>query len=125
MRRKFLISSIALLVAVVGLITWKPQLWWLALLTVPFNLLGLATIFKKPYSASILNLAGMSFGSISKNATLAFNGGAKVAKYHRNTMEALKELLTHIGLTDTKGIDKKYIMKKISGTETKSYEEIY
>ncbi|WP_445731174.1 FMN-binding glutamate synthase family protein [Mariniflexile sp.] len=41
----------------------------------------------KPYSASILNLAGMSFGSISKNATLAFNGGAKIAGFAQNTGE--------------------------------------
>ncbi len=40
-----------------------------------------------PYSASILNLAGMSFGSISKNATLAFNGGAKIAGFAQNTGE--------------------------------------
>ena len=41
----------------------------------------------KPYSASILNLAGMSFGSISKNATLAFNAGAKIAGFAQNTGE--------------------------------------
>jgi glutamate synthase domain-containing protein 2 len=41
----------------------------------------------KPYSASILNLAGMSYGSISKNATLAFNGGAKIAGFAQNTGE--------------------------------------
>lgn len=40
-----------------------------------------------PYSASILNLAGMSYGSISKNATLAFNGGAKIAGFAQNTGE--------------------------------------
>ncbi|MEQ3676135.1 MAG: FMN-binding glutamate synthase family protein [Dokdonia sp.] len=41
----------------------------------------------KPYSASILNLAGMSYGSISKNATLALNGGAKIAGFAQNTGE--------------------------------------
>ena len=41
----------------------------------------------KHYSASILNLAGMSYGSISKNATLAFNGGAKIAGFAQNTGE--------------------------------------
>ncbi len=41
----------------------------------------------KPYSSSILNLAGMSYGSISKNATLAFNGGAKIAGFAQNTGE--------------------------------------
>ncbi|MFC4094768.1 FMN-binding glutamate synthase family protein [Euzebyella saccharophila] len=41
----------------------------------------------KPYSASILNLAGMSYGSISKNAILAFNGGAEIAGFAQNTGE--------------------------------------
>ncbi len=41
----------------------------------------------KPYSASILNVAGMSYGSISKNATLALNGGAKIAGFAQNTGE--------------------------------------
>ena len=42
---------------------------------------------KKPYSASILNIGGMSYGSISKNATLAFNGGAKQGGFAQNTPE--------------------------------------
>ncbi len=46
-----------------------------------------SSLCEKPYSASILNLAGMSFGSISKNATLAFNGGAKIAGFAQNTGE--------------------------------------
>ena len=33
---------------------------------------------KQPYSASILNISAMSFGSLSKNAILALNGGAKL-----------------------------------------------
>lgn len=33
----------------------------------------------KPYSASILNISAMSFGSLSKNAVLAMNTGAKLA----------------------------------------------
>ncbi|KKM63351.1 hypothetical protein LCGC14_1512390 [marine sediment metagenome] len=47
MRRIFLISSIALLVVLAGLITWKPHLWLLALLIVPFILLGLSDYFQK------------------------------------------------------------------------------
>ncbi len=31
-----------------------------------------------PYSASILNISAMSYGSLSKNAVLALNGGAKM-----------------------------------------------
>jgi glutamate synthase domain-containing protein 2 len=46
-----------------------------------------SSLCTQPYSASILNLAGMSFGSISKNATLAFNGGAKIAGFAQNTGE--------------------------------------
>jgi glutamate synthase domain-containing protein 2 len=46
-----------------------------------------SSLCPKHYSASILNLAGMSYGSISKNATLAFNGGAKIAGFAQNTGE--------------------------------------
>ncbi|PWK24181.1 glutamate synthase-like protein [Maribacter polysiphoniae] len=49
----------------------------------------------------------------------------KVANYHRNTMEGLRELLASIGLKDTMGIDKKYIIKRTGETQTRSYEEIY
>ena len=41
----------------------------------------------KSYSASILNIGGMSYGSISKNATLALNGGAKLGNFAQNTGE--------------------------------------
>lgn len=42
---------------------------------------------KKPYSASILNISAMSFGSLSKNAILALNGGAKLGSFAHNTGE--------------------------------------
>jgi len=42
---------------------------------------------QKPYSASILNISAMSFGSISKNAVLALNTGAKVGGFAHNTGE--------------------------------------
>lgn len=42
---------------------------------------------KQPYSASILNIGGMSYGSISKNATLSLNGGAKLGSFAQNTGE--------------------------------------
>ncbi len=50
---------------------------------------------KQPYSASILNISAMSYGSLSSNAVLALNGGAKdgnfahctgegsISKYHK------------------------------------------
>jgi glutamate synthase domain-containing protein 2 len=41
----------------------------------------------KPYSASILNISAMSFGSLSKNAILALNKGAKEGGFAHNTGE--------------------------------------
>lgn len=42
---------------------------------------------KQPYSCSILNVSAMSYGSISQNATLALNGGAKLGNFATNTGE--------------------------------------
>lgn len=42
---------------------------------------------KQPYSASIYNVAAMSFGSLSTNAILALNGGAKIGNFAHNTGE--------------------------------------
>lgn len=42
---------------------------------------------KQPYSASILNISAMSFGSLSKTALLALNKGAKDGKFYHNTGE--------------------------------------
>jgi glutamate synthase domain-containing protein 2 len=41
----------------------------------------------QPYSMSLLNIAAMSFGSLSNNAVLALNGGAKIAGFAHNTGE--------------------------------------
>ncbi len=41
----------------------------------------------KPYSASRLNISAMSFGSLSKNAVLAMNKGAKIGNFAQNTGE--------------------------------------
>lgn len=41
----------------------------------------------KPYSASILNISAMSYGSLSKNAIMALNGGAKLDNFAHNTGE--------------------------------------
>ncbi|HQU91855.1 MAG TPA: FMN-binding glutamate synthase family protein [Pyrinomonadaceae bacterium] len=41
----------------------------------------------KPYLASRLNISGMSFGSLSKNAVLAMNKGAKLGNFAQNTGE--------------------------------------
>ncbi|MGM8363375.1 FMN-binding glutamate synthase family protein [Flavobacterium sp. ARAG 55.4] len=47
---------------------------------------------KQPYSASLLNISAMSFGSLSENAILALNKGALRGHFYHNTGEG--------GLTD-------------------------
>lgn len=42
---------------------------------------------ENPYSASILNVSAMSYGSISKNAVMALNKGAKMGYFAHNTGE--------------------------------------
>ncbi|MCL4113850.1 UNVERIFIED_CONTAM: hypothetical protein GTU68_043600 [Idotea baltica] len=39
------------------------------------------------YSSSLLNISAMSFGSLSKNAIMALNGGAKIGGFAHNTGE--------------------------------------
>ena len=41
----------------------------------------------QPYSASILNISAMSYGSLSMNAIRALNGGAKDGDFYHNTGE--------------------------------------
>lgn len=42
---------------------------------------------QQPYMASIFNVAAMSFGSLSKNAVEALNGGARLGEFAHNTGE--------------------------------------
>jgi glutamate synthase domain-containing protein 2 len=42
---------------------------------------------RNPYLASILNIGGMSYGSVSRNATLALNAGAAIGHFAHNTGE--------------------------------------
>jgi len=42
---------------------------------------------KQPYSASLLNISAMSFGSLSNRAVMALNKGAKIGSYAHNTGE--------------------------------------
>lgn len=42
---------------------------------------------KQPYSASLLNVGAMSFGSLSKNAVMSLNGGASIGGFAHNTGE--------------------------------------
>ena len=41
----------------------------------------------QPYSSSIFNISAMSFGSLSKNAIMALNGGARIGNFSHNTGE--------------------------------------
>src|SRR5690606_28572466 len=41
----------------------------------------------QPYSASVFNISAMSYGSLSKNAVLALNAGAKIGNFAHNTGE--------------------------------------
>lgn len=41
----------------------------------------------KPYDCSIFNVSAMSFGSLSKNAVMALNRGAKMGGFYHNTGE--------------------------------------
>lgn len=41
----------------------------------------------KPYSASMFNISAMSYGSLSKNAIIALNTGAKMGGFYHNTGE--------------------------------------
>jgi len=42
---------------------------------------------RQPYSCSLFNVAAMSFGSLSKNAVMALNGGAAIGGFAHNTGE--------------------------------------
>lgn len=42
---------------------------------------------EKPYQASLFNISAMSYGSLSKNAILALNSGAKQGGFYHNTGE--------------------------------------
>jgi glutamate synthase domain-containing protein 2 len=42
---------------------------------------------KQPYEASVLNVSAMSYGSLSKNAVMALNGGAAIGGFAHNTGE--------------------------------------
>jgi glutamate synthase domain-containing protein 2 len=42
---------------------------------------------KQPYSASIYNISAMSYGSLSQNAILSLNSGAKIGGFAHNTGE--------------------------------------
>jgi len=42
---------------------------------------------KKPYSAALLNISAMSFGSLSANAIMALNKGAKLGNFYHDTGE--------------------------------------
>ena len=49
----------------------------------------------KPYLSSRLNISGMSFGSLSKNAVLAMNKGAKIGNFARTQAKAVSARITY------------------------------
>ncbi len=53
----------------------------------PFRITVGGPYCKQPYSASILNISAMSFGSLSANAIMALNEGAKIGKFAQDTGE--------------------------------------
>jgi len=46
-----------------------------------------SSLCKHHYNASVLNISAMSFGSLSKNAIMALNRGAKMGNFYHNTGE--------------------------------------
>jgi glutamate synthase domain-containing protein 2 len=46
-----------------------------------------SSLCQQPYSASVLNISAMSYGSLSKNAILALSSGAKKGHFYHNTGE--------------------------------------
>ncbi|MCP4937179.1 MAG: FMN-binding glutamate synthase family protein [bacterium] len=53
----------------------------------PFRVTVGGPYCKQPYSASILNISAMSFGSLSANAIMALNEGAKIGSFAHDTGE--------------------------------------
>jgi glutamate synthase domain-containing protein 2 len=46
-----------------------------------------SSLCNQPYSASVLNISAMSYGSLSKNAIMALSKGAKKGEFYHNTGE--------------------------------------
>lgn len=67
---------------------WSPHSMFPAPLKqdAPRVLIGAGTC-TRPYEASLLNISAMSYGSLSKNAILALNHGAKKGHFYHNTGE--------------------------------------
>lgn len=42
---------------------------------------------RQPYSAALLNISGMSYGALSRNAVMALNQGARMGGFYHNTGE--------------------------------------
>lgn len=76
--------------------TYEPGYEWInhSINAIPFSEMNLDPKVKigseqctKPYNASLLNISAMSFGSLSKNAIIALNEGAKQGGFFHNTGE--------------------------------------
>ena len=92
---------------------------------------------KQPYSASILNISAMSFGSLSKPALQALNKGAKAGGFYHNTgeggvspyhLEYGADVVWQVGTgyfgcrTDLGGFDAEKFEKQASHTNIKMIE---
>ena len=92
---------------------------------------------KQPYKSSILNISAMSFGSLSKNAVLAMNKGAKMGGFAHNTgegglspyhLEPGGDLIWQIGTgyfgcrNEDGGFDKELFKKNVAKPNVKMIE---
>lgn len=92
---------------------------------------------KHPYSASLLNISAMSYGSLSKNAILALSQGAKLGNFAHNTgeggispyhKEGGADLIWQIGTgyfgcrTEDGGFDERLFSEKSGSEQVKMIE---
>ncbi len=102
--------------------------------------------YKHPYSASILNISAMSYGSLNKNAILALNAGARkgefahnsgeggirasiisdlVVNYHHGTVKTLVEMMAAAGLNSVEQIDRHHINRRVDLNHIVRYDQIF
>lgn len=105
-------------------------------LEVPPRVMIGGSLCKHPYSASLFNISAMSFGSLSKNAIMALNLGAKagnffhdtgeggISSYHRNGGDLVWEIGTgYFGCRASDGnFDAEKFKEKANWNEVKMIE---
>ena len=92
---------------------------------------------KQPYSASVYNVSAMSFGSLSTNAILALNAGAKIGNFAHNTgeggisphhLEMGGDLIYQVGtgyFGNPSQIRRSMINRRVTVSDSKRYDELY